>query len=140
MVNSIVDFSSFCTSIVARNATNVVHVRNLDFDAPVLMQKLIYVQNFTDSRKNSTHGQLPETLAPSIAGYFGVYTGYKPGYFSVSYNVRFGAQQSLSLEEQIQITDESSDSLDHPALLPQSRLDEIWTNLRNEINPEYVAT
>jgi len=34
LVNSIVDFSSFCTSIVAMNGDKVVHVRNLDFDFP----------------------------------------------------------------------------------------------------------
>lgn len=34
LVNSIVDFSSFCTSIVVINNTDLVHVRNLDFDYP----------------------------------------------------------------------------------------------------------
>lgn len=37
LVNSIVDFSSFCTSIVAVNQTKVTHVRNLDFDFPADM-------------------------------------------------------------------------------------------------------
>ena len=35
LVNSIVDFSSFCTSIVARKADKtIIHARNLDFDFP----------------------------------------------------------------------------------------------------------
>ena len=34
LVNSIVDFSSFCTSVVVRNETSYTHVRNLDFDFP----------------------------------------------------------------------------------------------------------
>jgi len=34
LVNSIVDFSSYCTSIVAVNGSSVTHVRNLDFDFP----------------------------------------------------------------------------------------------------------
>ena len=37
-VNSIVDFSSFCTSIVARNGNGtILHARNLDFDFPTMM-------------------------------------------------------------------------------------------------------
>jgi len=40
LVNSIVDFSSFCTSIVAITSDNkeIIHVRNLDFDFPSDMQ------------------------------------------------------------------------------------------------------
>lgn len=38
LVNSIVDFSSMCTSIVVRNETSYTHVRNLDFDFPEQMQ------------------------------------------------------------------------------------------------------
>lgn len=43
-VNSVVDFSSFCTSIVARmqNGT-IIHARNLDFDFPTILNKLVYV-------------------------------------------------------------------------------------------------
>jgi len=43
LVNAVVDFSSFCTSIVAMNETDVVHVRNLDFDLPSIMQKVVYI-------------------------------------------------------------------------------------------------
>jgi hypothetical protein len=43
LVNSIVDFSSYCTSIVARmqNGT-IIHGRNLDFDYPDIMVHLVY--------------------------------------------------------------------------------------------------
>ena len=43
-VNSIVDFSSFCTSIVARmeNGT-IIHARNLDFDFPDILNRLVYL-------------------------------------------------------------------------------------------------
>ena len=37
LVNSIVDFSSFCTSILTVNDTDIKHVRNLDFDFPAEM-------------------------------------------------------------------------------------------------------
>jgi len=42
LVNAIVDFSAFCTSIVAVNGNDVTHVRNLDFDFPKAMQTLMY--------------------------------------------------------------------------------------------------
>lgn len=83
LVNSIVDFSSYCTSIVAMNDTNLVHVRNLDFDFPKDMQRLIYNQRFIDGSGKVI------AIAPSIAGYYGVYTAIKPNMFSLSYNVRF---------------------------------------------------
>ena len=43
MINSIADIVTFCTSIVARmqNGT-IIHARNLDFDPPQLLNKLIY--------------------------------------------------------------------------------------------------
>ncbi len=82
LVNSIVDFSSFCTSIVARmeNGT-IIHARNLDFDFPDMMQHLVYKAYI---KKNGfIVGE-----APAIAGYIGFYTGIKYGTFTVSYNVR----------------------------------------------------
>lgn len=50
IVNSIVDFSSFCTGVIAVNATSISHVRNLDFDIPTYMMKLLYVQEIVDSQ------------------------------------------------------------------------------------------
>ena len=82
LVNSIVDFSSFCTSIVARmqNGT-IIHARNLDFDFPDMMQTLVYKAYIMKNGK--IIGE-----APSIAGYIGFYTGLKYDTFTVSYNVR----------------------------------------------------
>lgn len=82
LVNSIVDFFSYCTSIIARmeNGT-IIHARNLDFDYPETMKKLVYIaEYYKDGIKVAE--------APSIAGYIGAYTGIKPNKFSISYNVR----------------------------------------------------
>jgi hypothetical protein len=39
MVNNVVDFYSYCTSIVARMSDGtIIHGRNLDFDFPSVMQ------------------------------------------------------------------------------------------------------
>ena len=82
-VNSIVDFSSFCTSIVARmqNGT-LIHARNLDFDFPVLLHRLVYIAYY------KVNGTIIAE-APSIAGYIGAYTGLRYDTFTVTYNVRF---------------------------------------------------
>ncbi|CDW81180.1 n-acylethanolamine-hydrolyzing acid amidase-like [Stylonychia lemnae] len=82
-VNSIVDFSSFCTSIVARmqNGT-IIHARNLDFDFPDVLNRLVYLALYKVDGKIAAE-------APSIAGYIGSYTGLRYDSFTVSYNVRF---------------------------------------------------
>ena len=103
MVNSIVDFNSFCTSIIALKGDDIAHVRNLDFDFPEYMQKLVYYQRFVN-------GSQELALAPSIAGFYGVYTALKPGEYSLSYNVRY----------------------EHGAKL--SRQQAIWLNLHQELN------
>jgi penicillin V acylase-like amidase (Ntn superfamily) len=82
LVNSIVDFSSFCTSIVARMSNGtIVHARNLDFDFPSIMETLVYKAYIKKNGK--IIGE-----APAIAGYIGFYTGLKYDTFTVSYNVR----------------------------------------------------
>lgn len=82
-VNSVVDFSSFCTSIVARmeNGT-IIHARNLDFDFPSILNQLVYIALY------KVNGTIVAE-APSIAGYIGAYTGLRYDSFTVSYNVRF---------------------------------------------------
>lgn len=77
------DFSSFCTSIVARmeNGT-IIHARNLDFDFPDILNNLVYIAVF------KVDGQLVAE-SPSIGGYIGSYTGLRYDSFTVSYNVRF---------------------------------------------------
>ena len=42
-VNSISEYSTFCTSIVARDPNGLIsHVRNLDFDYTTVMKQLVY--------------------------------------------------------------------------------------------------
>lgn len=95
LVNSIVDFSSWCTSIVARmeNGT-VIHARNLDFDFPSLMTKLVY-------RALIKKGGRIVAEAPAIAGYVGFYTGLRYDTFTVSYNVRIQRKNVSDIMENI---------------------------------------
>ena len=81
-VNSIVEFSTYCTSIVARTPEGqIAHVRNLDFSYTEVMKTLVYTAILV--KDGEERGR-----APSVAGYYGAYTGHKSGHFSVSYNVR----------------------------------------------------
>lgn len=81
-VNMITEFSTYCTSIVARNERNeIMHVRNLDFGFTTVMKRLVYEAVLTKDG-------LEKARSPCIAGYYGSYTGHKAGVFSVSYNVR----------------------------------------------------
>lgn len=43
----------------------------------------MYIQRFINGTEDTI------AIAPSIAGFYGVYTALKPNMFSVSYNVRF---------------------------------------------------
>ena len=82
LVNMIVELSTFCTSIVARNDQGeIVHVRNLDFGDTANMKQLVVEVAFVKDGVEKARG-------PIIAGFLGAYTGQKPGVFSVSYNVR----------------------------------------------------
>ena len=114
LVNSIVDFSSFCTSILTVNDTDIKHVRNLDFDFPAEMQKLLYIQKFI-----GMDGQVVAE-APSIAGFYGVYTAVKPGYFSMSYNVRYSHKTTI-LDSGFGVAASS----------------DVWINLENELKDGY---
>jgi len=68
-VNSITEYSTYCTSIVARNQNNeVAHVRNLDFGATEMMAKLMYTAVLVKDG-------LVRAESPLIAGYYGAYTG-----------------------------------------------------------------
>lgn len=82
LVNSVVDITSFCTSVVARMAQgNLIHGRNLDFDFPAVLQQLTY-RAFLKVNE--------QIVGEAIchAGYIGVYTAVRYQAFSVSYNVR----------------------------------------------------
>ena len=90
LVNSIVDFRSYCTSIVAMDDTDIVHVRNLDFDYPQDMKNLIYNQRFVRGDSETI------AIAPSITGFYGVCTAIVPRCFSLSYNVRLNQDNQKS--------------------------------------------
>jgi hypothetical protein len=59
----------------------VIHARNLDFDFPTMMSRLVYRAIL---QKN---GRIVGE-AVAIAGYIGFYTGIAYDKFTVSYNVR----------------------------------------------------
>lgn len=120
LVNSIVDFSSFCTSILKLSKNEIINVRNLDFDFPPEMQKLVYNQKFV--RNGETIA-----IAPSVAGFYGVYTAVKPGYYSMSYNVRFTAPAEESYTA----------CSDHAFVGLRSRSDDIWSNIEKELDPTF---
>ena len=68
-MSQITEFSTFCTSIVARTVENkIAHVRNLDFGLTNLMKRLVYDAVLVKDGKVQAN-------APSIAGFYGVYTG-----------------------------------------------------------------
>lgn len=106
------------------------------------MKRLVYIQNFTNS---SATGTQPVLMAPSIAGYHGIYTGYKPGHYSLSYNVRYGASMKTSQEGPdsaggyTEIDLDKENETEGKSHLITGRKEEIWTNLKNEINPDYIA-
>lgn len=82
LVNSVVDITSFCTSVVARmEQGTLIHGRNLDFDFPAVLQQLTY-RAFLKVNE--------QIVGEAIchAGYIGVYTAVRYQAFSVSYNVR----------------------------------------------------
>ena len=82
LVNMIVELSTFCTSIVARNQRQeIVHVRNLDFGNTANMKQLVIEAVLMKNGVEKARG-------PQIAGFLGTYTGQKSGIFSISYNVR----------------------------------------------------
>ena len=59
-------------------------------------------------------------MAPSIAGFYGVYTALNPGFYSMSYNVRYSHQQPVP---------ESGFAI--------ASKEDVWVNLQNELDPEY---
>lgn len=82
LVNSIVDITSFCTSIVARMSDGtIIHGRNLDFDFPSLLQPLTY-------RAYLKTGGRVVGEAICHAGYVGLYTALRYDAFTITYNVR----------------------------------------------------
>ena len=60
----------------------IIHSRNLDFSEPEFMRPIVYRAQFT-------HNGTLSFEAIMFAGTVGIYTGMKPGIFSVSENQRF---------------------------------------------------
>ena len=81
-VSSITEVTTYCTSVVARDTQGrIAHARNLDFPLTNLMKTLVYdAIVYKDG--------VEVARAPSIAGFYGMYTVRKPGKFSLSFNVR----------------------------------------------------
>lgn len=95
LVNSIVDFSSFCTSILARMENGqILHSRNLDFDFPSIMVNLVFKALI---KKDG----VIVAEAAAIAGFIGFYTGLRYDTFTVSYNVRILRFSSNDILENI---------------------------------------
>lgn len=82
LVNSIVDITSFCTSIVSRTTNgSIIHGRNLDFDFPSVLQSITYRAYIQINGKIVGEGICH-------AGYVGLYTAVRYDAFTVSYDVR----------------------------------------------------
>lgn len=82
MVNSLVDFYSYCVSIVGVMADGgVIHGRNHDVDNPALFQPILH-RIFIKS------GGTVIGEAASHAGFIGFYTAMRYNSFSVTYNTR----------------------------------------------------
>ena len=103
LVNSLYELESWCTSIIARQADGtIIHSRNLDFDNADSMRKITYNAKFV-------HGTKPAFEAVMFGGVAGVYTGVKPGAFSISENQREFNKGSIGLFEQIPDAKKASD-------------------------------
>eukprot|EP01033_Poteriospumella_lacustris_P013726 gene13726-9828_t len=82
MVNSLVDFYSYCVSIVGVMADgSVIHGRNHDVDNPALFQPILH-RIFIKS------GGAVIGEAASHAGFIGFYTAMRYNSYSVTYNTR----------------------------------------------------
>jgi hypothetical protein len=83
IIQFVYDLSSFCTSIVAAEASTgqVIHARNLDFLNSGIMRNITYEAQFFKNGKLLYR-------ATMFAGLNGVMTGERPGGFSISLNSR----------------------------------------------------
>lgn len=82
MVNSLVDFYSYCVSIVGVMADgSIIHGRNHDVDNPALFQPILH-RIFIKS------GGVIVGEAASHAGFIGFYTAMRYDAYSVTYNTR----------------------------------------------------
>ena len=84
LLNYLYELQAFCTSIVARQADGtIIHGRNLDFSFSDEMRNITYIGNYY---KDGVHLFDAVMFAADI----GIYTGVRPGAFSISENDRQG--------------------------------------------------
>lgn len=82
LVNALVDFYSYCVSIVAITCDGtIIHGRNHDVDNPVLFQPILH-------RIFILHGGKVIGEAASHAGFIGFYTAILYDAYSITYNTR----------------------------------------------------
>ena len=82
MVNYVYEFTSFCTSLIARQKDGLIfHLRMLDFDFPNDTRKLTYVAEFYLNNEYQYE-------AVMFGGLAAMQTGFKRGAFSISINQR----------------------------------------------------
>lgn len=80
MVNYVYEFTSFCTSLIARQEDGLImHLRMLDFDFPNDMRNLTYIAQFF-------RGDEYQYEAVMFGGLAAMQTGFKKGAFSISIN------------------------------------------------------
>mmetsp|Transcript_11189 Transcript_11189/g.18808 ORF Transcript_11189/g.18808 Transcript_11189/m.18808 type:complete len:398 (-) Transcript_11189:166-1359(-) len=97
LINSLYELGAWCTSIVAKQADNsIIHQRNLDFDATNFMRSITHRAKFFRGGEHLFS-------AVMFAGNVGIYTGMKPGQFSISQNTRAPKTNKLGLLENLSL-------------------------------------
>lgn len=82
LMNHLYEILALCTSIVTQNSTgHIIHGRNLDYPFKE------YLGNLSIKVEYLKNGKVL-FVADTIAGFSGIVTGYKSGYFGVSINER----------------------------------------------------
>jgi hypothetical protein len=82
MINYVYEFTSFCTSVIARQEDGLImHLRMLDFDFPNDTRNITYVAEFFN-------GDSYAYEAVMFGGLAAMQTGFKRGAFSISLNQR----------------------------------------------------
>lgn len=78
MINSLYELGAWCTSVIAKQTDGtIIHSRNLDYNDAPFMRNLTFRAKFVA-------GDEFLFSAVMFAGNLGVYTGMKPGGFSIS--------------------------------------------------------
>jgi len=95
LINYLYELGAWCTSIVAKQANGtIVHSRNLDFPQTSQMRAITFNARFKKGGKFLYNSIM-------FAGNVGIYTGLKPGAFSVSQNTRAPNDHYIGLIENL---------------------------------------